>query len=175
LYPGIASHLAIVDSEVEDSPESSGDEYTHEAEVSESERRLVETANTGKKLVNLVSKIAASNYFQKATENKYVRMAMENVSNCQLNLNVEVKKICGKVALNIPPHPSDRCWYGFVEKPVMVLVARPQVGEKEVSYTAISDWIAEKLKQEFQKVLVFPNMDDFYIPILNSEVNYRNW
>lgn len=102
-------------------------------------------------------------------------MAMENVSNCQLNLNVEVKKISGKIALNIPPHPSDRIWYGFVEKPQMTLVATPQVGEKEVSYSAISDWIAEKLKQEFQKVLVFPNMDDFYIPILNSEVNYQNW
>jgi len=165
------SHLAIVESEAEDSPESSGDEYTHEEEV----ERLVETANTGKKLMNFVSKIAASNYFQKATENKYVRMAMENVSNCQLNLNVEVKRVSGKVALNIPPHPSDRIWYGFVDKPIMVLVARPQVGEKEVSYAAISDWIAEKLKQEFQKVLVFPNMDDFYIPILNSEVNYKNW
>ena len=137
--------------------------------------KLVESANASKKFVNLVSKIASSNYFQKATENKYIKMAMENVSNCQLNLNVEVNKISGKIALNIPPHPSDRIWYGFVEKPQMTLVATPQVGEKEVSYSAISDWIADKLKQEFQKVLVFPNMDDFYIPILNSEVNYQNW
>jgi hypothetical protein len=48
----------------------------------------------------------------------------------------------------------------------MTLVATPQVGEKEVSYSAISDWIADKLKQEFTKVLVFPNMDDFYIPVI---------
>ncbi len=72
-------------------------------------------------------------------------------------------------------------------------MATPQVGEKEVTYRAVSEWIAEKLKQEFQvrfhisiwtfkfclfililnlflkKVLVFPNMDDFYIPILKSE------
>ena len=65
--------------------------------------------------------------------------------------------------------------YGFVEKPQMILVATPQIGDKDVSYAAISGWIADKLKQEFQKVLVFPNMDDFYIPILNSEVNYQNW
>lgn len=32
-------------------------------------------------------------------------MAMENVSNCQLLLNVEVRKIAGTLALNIPPHP----------------------------------------------------------------------
>lgn len=32
----------------------------------------------------------------------------------------------------------------------MVLVATPQVGEKEVSYSAISDFIADKLKLEFQ-------------------------
>lgn len=65
--------------------------------------------------------------------------------------------------------------YGFASAPQMVLTATPQVGDKEVSYSAISDWIAEKLKQEFQKVLVFPNMDDFYIPILNSELEYKSW
>jgi hypothetical protein len=32
----------------------------------------------------------------------------------------------------------------------MVLVATPQVGEKEVSYSAITDFIADKLKLEFQ-------------------------
>ena len=42
---------------------------------------------------------------------KYIKMAMENVSNCQLLLNVEVKKIVGTLALNIPTHPSDRIWY----------------------------------------------------------------
>lgn len=81
-------------------------------------------------------------------------MAMENVSNCQLLLNVELKKISGTLALNIPPHPSDRIWYGFVTNPQMVLVATPQVGEKEVSYSAITDWIADKLKIEFQVSLL---------------------
>ena len=38
-------------------------------------------------------------------------MAMENVSNCQLVLNVEVKRLTGKLAINIPTHPSDRIWY----------------------------------------------------------------
>ena len=61
--------------------------------------------NPSRKLLNIVSKITASNYFQKAAENKYIKMAMENVSNCQLLLNVEVRKIAGTMALNIPPHP----------------------------------------------------------------------
>ncbi|RNA07994.1 testis-expressed sequence 2 -like [Brachionus plicatilis] len=101
---------------------------------------------------------------------KYIKKAMENVSNCQLLLNVELKRVTGTVALNIPAHPSDRIWYGFVTKPKMDVVATPQVGDTEVSYSAISDFIADKLKLEFQKLLVYPNMDDFYIPLLNSEV-----
>jgi hypothetical protein len=32
----------------------------------------------------------------------------------------------------------------------MTLVATPQVGEKEVSYSAVTEWIADKLKLEFQ-------------------------
>jgi hypothetical protein len=99
---------AITNSDEEDSAESSGDEYVHTGDSNSEE--LVETTATSKKLLNFVSKIAASNYFQKATENKYIKMAMENVSNCQLTLNVEVRKIAGTIALNIPPHPSDRIW-----------------------------------------------------------------
>jgi hypothetical protein len=141
---------AIYNSDEEDSPESSGDEYVHTDFFNDEESKLIEQANPTKKILNLVNKIAASNYFQKATENKYIKMAMENVSNCQLVLNIEVKKITGTLALNIPPHPSDRLWYGFVSPPVLTLVPTPQVGEKEVSYTAISDFIADKLKSEFQ-------------------------
>jgi hypothetical protein len=125
--------------------------------------------------MNILNKVVNTNYFQKATEIKYIKKAMENVSNCQLLLNVEVKKIVGTITLNIPSLPSDRLWYGFQTAPQMILSATPQVGDKEVSYSAISDWIAEKLKNEFQKVLVFPNMDDLYIPILNSELEYKNW
>ena len=41
----------------------------------------------------------------------------------------------------------------------MTLVATPQFGEKEVSYSAITDWIAEKLKQEFQvSLFIFDKM-----------------
>lgn len=40
--------------------------------------------------------------------------------------------------------------YGFASNPQLIIVATPIVGEKEVTYAAISDWIAEKLKLEFQ-------------------------
>jgi hypothetical protein len=71
---------------------------------------ILKSANPTKKILNVVNIIASSNYFQKATENKYIKKAMENVSNCQLALSVEVRKIAGTLALNIPPHPSDRLW-----------------------------------------------------------------
>ena len=61
--------------------------------------------------MHLVNKITASSYFQKATENKFIKMAMENVSNTQLLLTVEVKRLTGTLALNMPPHPSDRLWF----------------------------------------------------------------
>ena len=124
------------------------------------------------KFMNIVNKIAASSYFQKATENKFIRMAMENVSNTQIILTVEVKRVTGTLALNIPPHPSDRLWlvqflcpfykaykyylfemffrYGFISNPILNLDIIPQVGEKEVSYTAVTDWISDRLKLEFQ-------------------------
>jgi hypothetical protein len=103
-----------------------------------------------KKMMNIVNSIVSSNYFQKATEIKYIKKAMKNVSNCPLLLTIDVRKVCGTLALNIPTHPSDRIWYGFVSKPQITLVTTPQVGDKEVSFSAITDWISEKLKVEFQ-------------------------
>ena len=62
------------------------------------------------KILQLVDKIAASKYFQSATENKYVKKAMETVSKTNIVLSVEVDQCIGTMALNIPPPPSNRLW-----------------------------------------------------------------
>ena len=65
----------------------------------------------GKKLLQFVDKISQSRYFQQATEYKYIKKAMEEVSNTRLMLNVELRSIIGTLAINIPPPPTDRFWY----------------------------------------------------------------
>jgi hypothetical protein len=64
----------------------------------------------GKKLLRFVDKISQSRYFQQATEYKYIKKAMEEVSNTRLVLNVEMCSINGTLSVNIPPPPSDRIW-----------------------------------------------------------------
>ena len=60
-----------------------------------------------------MDKIAASRYFQQATEYKYIKKAMEEVSNTRLMLTVELKSVVGVLAVNIPPPPTDRIWWVF--------------------------------------------------------------
>lgn len=43
---------------------------------------------------------------------------------------------------------------------------RPKLGEREVTFLHVTEWIEKKLKHEFQKILVMPNMDDLIIPIM---------
>ncbi|KAG0418239.1 hypothetical protein HPB47_004994 [Ixodes persulcatus] len=117
-------------------------------------------AGTGKKLLDLVDKIAQSKYFQQATENRYIKRKMEEVSNMPLVLTVEVSHLVGTLALNVPPPPTDRIW--------MELVARPKLGEKEVTFARVTERIEKMLFLEFQRILVMPNMDDFMIPIMHS-------
>lgn len=125
-------------------------------------------AGTGKKLLDLVDKIAQSKYFQQATENRYIKRKMEEVSNTPLVLTVEVSHLVGTLALNVPPPPTDRIWYGFRTLPKMELVARPKLGEKEVTFARVTERIEKMLFLEFQRILVMPNMDDFMIPIMQS-------
>ncbi|CAL1530821.1 unnamed protein product [Lymnaea stagnalis] len=121
---------------------------------------------TSRKLLRYLNKITQSKYFHKATEYGVIKRAMENVSNTPLTLTVTLIKLNGKLALNIPPPPSNRLWYGFRQNPTLILKANPQVGERQVTITHITEWIEKKLTIEFQRVFVMPNMDDLVIPIL---------
>uniref|UniRef100_A0A8B9TS74 Uncharacterized protein n=1 Tax=Anas platyrhynchos TaxID=8839 RepID=A0A8B9TS74_ANAPL len=111
--------------------------------------------STGRKILRFVDKIAKSKYFQKATENEFIK-----------------KKIRGSfqhAALATGAVP--RAWdvmYSFRVPPQLELKVRPKLGEREVTFLHVTEWIEKKLQHEFQKILVMPNMDDLIIPIMTS-------
>ncbi|XP_008328032.1 testis-expressed protein 2 isoform X2 [Cynoglossus semilaevis] len=126
------------------------------------------------KIMRFVDKIAKSKYFQKATETEFIKKKMEEVSNTPLLLTVEVQECRGTLAVNIPPPPTDRIWYGFRSPPHLELKARPKLGEREVTLGHVTEWIEKKLEQEFQKIFVMPNMDDVWLPIMHSAMDLRS-
>ena len=71
---------------------------------------------------------------------------MTGVSNTRLVLSVCVESLEGTLALNVPPFPSDRLWWGFVEEPNLRLSVTPKIGEKEVTLTQVTEWIESRLK-----------------------------
>ncbi|XP_070958595.1 testis-expressed protein 2-like isoform X1 [Oncorhynchus clarkii lewisi] len=124
--------------------------------------------STGRRFLRFVDKIASSKYFQKATENEYIKKKIAEVSNMPLMLTVEVLELSGTLAVNIPPPPTDRIWYSFRVPPRLDLRVRPMLGEREVTFTHVTEWIEKKLSREFQKEFVMPNMDDLYLPLMSS-------
>ncbi|KAJ7989744.1 hypothetical protein DPEC_G00307700 [Dallia pectoralis] len=127
--------------------------------------------STGKRFLRFVDKIASSKYFQKATENEYIKKKIAEVSNMPLMLTVEVLELSGTLAVNIPPPPTDRIWYSFRVPPRLDLRVRPMLGEREVTFTHVTEWIEKKLSREFQKEFVMPNMDDLYLPLMTSALD----
>ncbi|XP_033847693.1 testis-expressed protein 2-like isoform X1 [Periophthalmus magnuspinnatus] len=125
------------------------------------------------KIMRFVDKIAKSKYFQKATETEFIKKKMEEVSNTPLLLTVELQEVRGRLAVNIPPPPTDRIWYGFRTPPHLELKARPKLGERVVTLAHVTDWIEKKLDQEFQKIFVMPNMDDVWLTIMHSAMDQR--
>nr|CAB3266905.1 testis-expressed sequence 2 protein-like [Phallusia mammillata] len=178
---------AITDSDAEDSAESSDDDDDSPVtrfvdQVQTAVPQIVKDAvkyvgtETGqshvisspnpKKWVRIMDSITKSKYFKKAAESEYIRKKLETVSNTPMLLSVELLELKGTLAVNIAPPPTDRVWYGFREPPHIVLKAHPKVGERVVKTSHVTDWIENKLQQEFIKVLVMPNMDDIPIPIM---------
>uniref|UniRef100_A0AAQ4RHF5 SMP-LTD domain-containing protein n=1 Tax=Gasterosteus aculeatus aculeatus TaxID=481459 RepID=A0AAQ4RHF5_GASAC len=158
---------ALADSDEESSSAGSSDE--EEASPFEPQVSLHSGSSTSRKILRFVDKIAKSKYFQKATENEFIRKKIAEVSNMPLILSVEVLELSGILAINVPPPPTDRIWYSFRVPPRLELHVRPALGEREVTFTHVTEWIERKLQCEFQKVLVMPNMDDLYLPLMTSD------
>ncbi|XP_072270163.1 testis-expressed protein 2 isoform X2 [Pyxicephalus adspersus] len=154
-------------SDEEDAAELSGDKQQPGAEGYQGPHRT-------SKIMRFVDKITKSKYFQKATETEFIKKKMEEVSNTPLLLTVEVQECRGTLAINIPPPPTDRIWYGFRKPPHLELKARPKLGEREVTLGHVTEWIEKKLEQEFQKIFVMPNMDDVYVTIMHSAMDCRS-
>ncbi|KFO95535.1 Testis-expressed sequence 2 protein, partial [Calypte anna] len=128
----------------------------------------VSGSSRSRRILRFVDRIAKSKYFQRATENEFIKKKIEEVSNTPLLLTVEVQELAGTLAVNIPPPPTDRVWYSFRVPPQLELKVCPKLGEREVTFLHVIEWIERKLQAGIPKILVMPNMDDLIIPIMSS-------
>ncbi len=85
------SDIDISDNE-SDSIMTSSDEEVVEKPVDPDD---ADTTTKQQKILKFVDKIASSQYFQKATENKYIKRAMEGVSKTALILTVQIQTLNG--------------------------------------------------------------------------------
>lgn len=124
---------------------------------------------TRQNIVKFVDRIASSRYFQQATENRYIKKKLQDISNCPLVLIVQIQSLSGILTVNVPPPQTDRIWYGFKPMPELNLKALPKMGDRELNLSHVTDWIERKLAEEFRKILVIPNMEDIVLPVLKSD------
>ncbi|KAI6197091.1 SMP-LTD domain-containing protein [Aphelenchoides besseyi] len=154
------------DEEVPESPETSPDEdYGQKIKPSEHAKNK---KKTGQKIISWIDKVASSKLFKEASELRPIRKIMEDISTTRLMLNVEVIKMEGTMTVNLAGPPSDRLWYSFREPPQMSVRAVPQVGDRSVVFSTLSDWIEKKVVNLVEKNLVLPNADDIIIPVLSG-------
>ncbi|KIH63151.1 hypothetical protein ANCDUO_06551 [Ancylostoma duodenale] len=153
------------DEELPESPESSPDE---DFGAKNNLEGTTTRERTGKKIISMVERAAQSSFFQKAAKLPKVAKLIEDVSSTPLILNVEVEMLEGPITVNIPPPPSDRLWYAFRRPPLASIRAVPQVGDRSVDMSTVSDWIESKLRLLIEKNLVCPNMDDVVLPVMSG-------
>ncbi|PAA83514.1 hypothetical protein BOX15_Mlig027787g1 [Macrostomum lignano] len=169
----IPQRLAATNSEMEDSGESTTDESGGQSDA-DSDTDDPALGNVGgkhsRKVIKFIDKVAQSEKFHHLMgKYKFFRKAVDSVSNTRILLSVDVHSLRGTLVLNMPFPPSDRVWVAFHPVPQLVLTSRPKIGEKEFTARKISDLISKKLVAEFHRVFVLPNMEDLYLPTLNSD------
>ena len=127
-------------------------------EESDEEDEFDETAAMAPKgdnsrLMRYVEKVKHSKVFQALTDVGFVRHAMENVSETDMQLTVTVERIAGRLALNLPHPPSDKMWWAFVTKPEVKVKAQPKLGDKEVTMERLLAWIEAKMTTEIHRMV----------------------
>ncbi|CAL4125590.1 unnamed protein product, partial [Meganyctiphanes norvegica] len=155
------------DTDTDDSIESSSEDESEDEERAQAGVPVGGSGPASRRLMRIVDSVAASKYFQQASEWRLLQKALQGVSNTRIELSVEVRKLSGLLTVNVPPPPADRIWYGFRGTPELVMVARPRLGDHVVSLHILVEFIQKQLKTIFEKVFVLPNMDDLVIPIMS--------
>ncbi|KAL0278543.1 UNVERIFIED_CONTAM: hypothetical protein PYX00_000340 [Menopon gallinae] len=120
---------------------------------------------SSKKLFRMMENFAQSKYFKSLAETKYVQRAIAGVSAMKLRLLLEFKSCIGTIVVNVPPPPNDRIWYGFRTIPKLWLSAQPQIGDRNIKFYNIKQYVEKKIMDEIKKFIVLPNMDDIVYPV----------
>nr|CAD7574492.1 unnamed protein product [Timema californicum] len=148
------SNSAMFDSDLEDTAESSSEMEDEDSSTPEEVVSITLALDWTAQDREIEARILIR--YTEATENKYIKRAMEGVSNTKIVLGVELKGLVGTLAINISPPPSDRLWYGFRTNPRIWLSARPKLGERQVNIGHLVSWIEKKLIAEFQVSRLVP-------------------
>lgn len=131
---------------------------------------LPESSTSKSALLRIADKVLHSRIVRKAAQTRLGQHVTEKMNNWKLVLIVKVTSLKGKLLVNMAPPPTDRIWYGFKTMPRMTMIPTPKVGSKMFNYHMIMEWIDKKLRKEFEKRLVWPNMEDLVIPKLESGI-----
>ncbi|KAI8140509.1 putative integral membrane protein conserved region-domain-containing protein [Fennellomyces sp. T-0311] len=79
----------------------------------------------------------------------------------RLILSVTLKRFTGRFLFKIKAPPTNRYWIGFYEPPVMDLVIKPIVSDKQIKLNVVTNAIESKIREVIAETMVLPNMDDF--------------
>ncbi|CEP19682.1 hypothetical protein [Parasitella parasitica] len=78
-----------------------------------------------------------------------------------LVLAVKLKRLSGKFIVKVKPPPTNRCWIGFYQEPVMEWEIQPILADKQIRLSMITNAIQSKICEFVKENIVLPNMDDF--------------
>ncbi|KAI7861799.1 putative integral membrane protein conserved region-domain-containing protein [Spinellus fusiger] len=79
----------------------------------------------------------------------------------RLVLSVQLKQLVGKCVIKIKPPPSNRFWIGFCETPLMSWAITPEVSDKQIKLSMVTNAIESRIREYMVENMVLPNMDDF--------------
>lgn len=95
-----------------------------------------------------------------------IKTAITSPVHVPVGVNVQVRRLSGRLMLKMKPPPSDRLWYAFYRLPDYDLAIEPVVSSIPITWSFVQSAALKKVEEALLEFVVLPNMDDLNVPPL---------
>lgn len=81
-------------------------------------------------------------------------------------MSIHVRRLAGRMLFRIKAPPSDRLWIAFYRPPELQIDLEPMISDTVITWSIVKNAIMKIIRDDMQKSIVLPNMDDLTLPPL---------
>ena len=104
------------------------------------------------------------------TLRNFAEQTASHIKQTPLRISLSFEKLEGTMCAWIPPPPGNRIFWSFLQPPILIMKAKPEIGGRLLKYAVhasrVSSWLQKRMQISFKKNMVYPSGADIPLFLL---------